>query len=304
MPLLNSNTVTGFQIEPTNICTLKCSGCARTRFINQWPGHWKNHQINVEHLLAFLDIDLNGVSIVFAGNYGDPIYHDRFIELVAAVKQRNAKVQIVTNGSYKTADWWKQLAATLDQSDKVTFSIDGMPDNFTEYRENANWKSIEDGIVACVNAACSTEWVLIPFKFNEACINDVRELSKTLGVDTFTVEPSARFDSVTEALMPSPIYVSGRYNTQTAYKKGINLSSVTPQCANNNQHFISADGYYSPCCFVADHRFYYKTPFGKNKEKYKISHTTLSNLLSDPDVNAFLSAVSDHAVCNYSCGGC
>ena len=91
----------GFHIEPTNICTLKCSECSRTKFLNQWPEHWKNHSLDIDQLLNFLDIDLINVPILLCGNYGDPIYHPKFIDFVTNLKQKGAILSMVTNGSYK-----------------------------------------------------------------------------------------------------------------------------------------------------------------------------------------------------------
>jgi MoaA/NifB/PqqE/SkfB family radical SAM enzyme len=301
MSPLSKHNITGIHIEPTNICTLKCAGCARTQFINQWPQHWKNYQLDVDHLLQFLDIDLSGIRIVFCGNYGDPIYHGEFISLVTKIKQRGAIVQLITNGSYKSSSWWEELVSYLDSNDTITFSIDGTPDNFTTYRENADWESIKSGIDICVKASCVTEWKFIPFSFNEDSLDEVKKISISLGIDIFTVDPSSRFDKHTEWLMPNPVHIDRRYNVQIAHKKGANDMRILPQCAKNNQHFISAAGYYAPCCYVADHRFYYKTLFGKRKENFKISQTTLTKVIEDPDVIAFLNNLS-HAVCAYSCG--
>jgi organic radical activating enzyme len=99
----------GLHIEPTNICTLKCPECSRTKFLDKWSNHWKNHSLDVDQLLNFLDIDLNQVPILLCGNYGDPIYHPDFINFVAKLKQKGAVLQIVTNGSYKKESWWEEL---------------------------------------------------------------------------------------------------------------------------------------------------------------------------------------------------
>lgn len=127
--------IAGFHIEPTNICTLKCSGCARTRFIDQWPQHWHNHSLDVNHLLQFLDIDLSDKTINLCGNYGDPIYHPDFINFVKQLKETGVTLSITTNGSYKTKDWWQQLTELLTCKDNITFSVDGIPENFTQYRK-------------------------------------------------------------------------------------------------------------------------------------------------------------------------
>jgi organic radical activating enzyme len=101
--------IAGFHIEPTIICTLKCEGCARTRFIDQWPQHWHNHSVDIDQLLRFLDIDLSTKTINLCGNYGDPIYHPDFINLVTGLKSRGAVISITTNGSYKKQQWWEDL---------------------------------------------------------------------------------------------------------------------------------------------------------------------------------------------------
>ena len=53
------DSLKGFHIEPTNICTLKCPGCSRTQFINMFPKKWKNNQLNLDHLKKFIDIDIS-----------------------------------------------------------------------------------------------------------------------------------------------------------------------------------------------------------------------------------------------------
>ena len=50
----------GFHIEPTNMCTLRCPRCSRTKFIEQFPKQWTNKNLNLDHLKSFLDIDLTG----------------------------------------------------------------------------------------------------------------------------------------------------------------------------------------------------------------------------------------------------
>ena len=133
--------INGFHIELTNICTLKCSGCARTQFINIFPQHWKNHNINVNSLMNFLDCDLTNIDIILCGNYGDPIYHPDFHNIISQFKSRGAILKIVTNGSYKNKQWWEQTVEILTAQDTITFSVDGLPENFTTYRVNADWKS-------------------------------------------------------------------------------------------------------------------------------------------------------------------
>ena len=288
-------------IEPTNICTLKCPGCSRTRFIDQWPQHWKNHSVDIDHVMNFLDIDLENFLIYMCGNYGDPIYHPEFISLVKRLKQRGARLHITTNGSYKKPDWWIELVGLLDSADTVEFSVDGLPNNFAQYRVNADWPSIEAGMHICSTSAVHTIWKYIPFAFNQMDISAAEQLSHDLGIKEFKIMLSDRFDEDTQNLIPDASLLRDRYASMIEWKSTNKSAGVAPKCVDNQQHYITADGYYSPCCWLADHRFYYKTPFGKHKESYQIAKHTMTEILNQPEVINFYQTLDQQPGCQYNC---
>ena len=292
----------GLHIEPTNICTLKCAGCARTRFIDQWPQHWRNHSLDIDQLLEFLDIDLSNKSISLCGNYGDPIYHPEFHEFVSKLKTTGAKLSIITNGSHRKADWWQSLTELLDQNDQICFSIDGVPENFETYRKNADWNSIQVGIKAAVDSACRTTWKYIPFKFNQDNIDQARTLAKKMGIDEFRLDPSDRYDERTKDLIPDrPDLIGSRYDGMQQWKLQNRVGDLDPKCKSGNQHYVTATGHYSPCCFLADHRFYYKNQFGKNSNEYDITKVKLSQLLQVQPVLEFFENLNQNTGCQYNC---
>ena len=294
--------IQGFHIEPTNICTLKCSGCARTRFIDQWPQHWKNSSLDIDQLLQFLNIDLKDKKISLCGNYGDPIYHPDFINFVKKLKTRNTLLTIITNGSYKTRAWWEELVSNLTAQDNIIFSVDGTPANFTQYRTNADWNSIKVGMDVVARSQCNSTWKYILFAFNQTNIDQVQELSQTMGIKNFKLEYSDRFDETTQALLPDASLLGPRYSAQNLWKSSNNTElKVEPKCLNDREHFISAHGYYSPCCYIADHRFYYKSQFGKNKKQYNISTTTLNDILSAESVVNFYKTLGQQPGCQFNC---
>lgn len=265
----------GFHIEPTNICTLKCPRCARTEFINK-SSHWKNQQLNLTHLKKFLDIDLKHKNFAICGVYGDPIYYNDLIELVTWIKEQNGKVQIVTNGSYKDKNWWQSLCSLLTKADSIYFAIDGIPENFTKYRVNADWQSIQIGIEQAVKNTTAI-WKYIPFSFNENDIDKANKIATDLGMNFF-IEPSDRWNSDSDPLKSSK-FVGARYNHVIGWHTD-SKSTVDARCKkNHSEHFISAAGQYLPCCFVADHRFFYQSDFYKNQTQYDISTTTISEIL-------------------------
>ena len=221
------NNIVGFHLEPTNICTLKCPGCPRTRFIDQWPQHWKNHSINLDQLHEFLDIDLNNKTVMLCGNYGDPIYHPEFHELVKGLKQRKTHLTIITNGSHRSADWWETTVSMLDANDSVTFSVDGLPENFTKYRINADWDTIHQAMQISVAAECKTVWKYIPFAFNKNDISAAQQLGEKIGIDLFQFDPSDRFDEATAQYQPHNSYLGSRYQSQQSWKQN-NTQTISP----------------------------------------------------------------------------
>jgi hypothetical protein len=120
-------------------------------------------------------------------------------------------------------------------------------------------------------------------------------------MDQFVVVTSDRFDQDTEWLMPDIEHVGSKYQTQTAWKEKSQQLKIQPACDNNREHFITADGFYTPCCYTADHRFYYKNQFGKNRAEYNIKTHTISEILTQPQVVDFYQNLEKHTVCQYTC---
>lgn len=268
--------IKGFHIETTNICTLKCPKCSRTDFISRFPNKWSNKQLDLDSFKNFIDIDLKNKIFILSGNYGDPIYYNNLFEFLKWIKLNGANAFIYTNGSYKNKEWWQELGSILDFNDKIVFAIDGTPENFTKYRINADWKSIELGIKTVVNYT-TTSWKFIPFRFNENNIDEAKKIAENLGVHSFYVDPSSRWESLQDPLKPTVIHPL--YEQKITWKPKIDVT-LDPKCKTNNlEHYVSADGYYMPCCYVGDHRFYYSSEFYKNKEKYHISKSTISQVL-------------------------
>lgn len=302
-------TLPSIHVEPTNRCTLSCPRCART-ILNEKFGKGKNlfvKDIDVNDYENFIDIDLD--HILFCGTHGDPIYHNDFINLIKVSKQKAKYVRIVTNGSYRSSTWWQQLVELLDQQDEIVFSIDGTPDNFTKYRINGDWNSIKTGIKICTNSDVRVGWKYIVFSFNEQCIDDARLLSEQLGIDKFEIEVSDRWIE-NDWLKPIKKFTSRtrlgtREDTQTRFKQN-NISNIDidPLCTSNEDHYINSLGYYLPCCYVGDFRFYYKSFWWKNKDQYSIKDSKLSEQIKN--FNAFYKTINVDRpnYCLYNCGKC
>ena len=115
-----------WHIEISSKCTLACPRCARQEV--------PDGLINTELDLAFFQrnftpefIKSDVEKITFCGDDGDPIYAHDLIPVIRYIKSvKPVEIVIITNGSYKKFDWWKDLGNALTGIDSVHFSIDGI----------------------------------------------------------------------------------------------------------------------------------------------------------------------------------
>ena len=294
--LLNHNRI---HIEISSKCTLKCPRCPRTELKPELV----NREISLlEFQRAFTADLLKEVhEIVFCGDIGDPIYAKDFLEIVRYIKTSrfNTGLVIVTNGSYKSEEWWTELGSLLGRNDKVTFSVDGWNQESNErYRVNSDFKSIIAGAKALRAAsACSMNWSAIYFNFNEDKMPWIQDLAQDLGFDTFEAVLSSKFDGMylingIDPLKPIRGYVakSSKYEVHT-----VSLTNHIPivfhntrerhpwaRCANGTKEmFINVDGLVFPCPWF--NSGYMENDFvDKYRNQLSIKNRTLKEILDDP----------------------
>lgn len=283
-------------IEPTSRCTVMCPRCPRTQLINDFGKKFLPiDDVNVNDLKIFLDQPVR--KIRYCGTYGDPIMHPAFTDLIETSRAVSDTIIIDTSGSGRNSAWWHDTVANLTSNDTVNFAIDGLPENFTTYRINANWRQIEQAIKICVDANVKTQWTYIPFSFNEHCIEQAQALSDELGIDEFLVVPSDRW------LENDPLQPKNFKGPREDAHKATSVE-IDPKCANHSGMYITASGFFLPCCFVHDFRYYYKSNWWRDRKKYDISKTTFSECIRHFD--DFYSTIHDSRpdYCVFNCGRC
>lgn len=293
--------IEGLHIELTNRCYLKCPLCSRTQFLKDFKQkNWDKKDLNLLNLQKFLDIDLNGMYIILIGNYGDPIYHPKFFKFIKYFKEQNSKIVITTNGSYKNKKWWEELVSLLTEDDVIKFAIDGTDKTFTNYRINGDWQTIEQGLTVVGNSKVQSVWQFIPFVFNEQDVETTKKLSEHYNIKKFDIRKSNRFDTSSVLAPVSSKYMSEKVIKRINVKQNISVD-VDPACSNKRSHYISASGFYTPCCHLAEHNFYYKSPYYQNRNDYDITKTKLSAVL-DKETDFFDKFLNDKPkVCQYNC---
>ena len=259
--------------ELTDICNLKCPMCPRTDHCNHCRPvrHLKHVQFSFADVRQNLPLEfLEGVTrIDFCGNYGDPCMARDFHEICAYLSGRHQiTIMISTNGAMHQEDWWKKLAITLAGTGSwVAFHIDGLEDTNHFYRIGARWDQLMKNCSAFISAGGQAEWHFLVFDHNLHQIDEARSLASTMGFESFVPTYTSRFP--TGKVFPFQ-HTDGRWlELKGAQTDGTNLSGDAPspsdvnsgqrqsrrihcKSANKNRFYIDAQGFVSPCCWVAN----------------------------------------------------
>jgi len=298
-----------FHIEISSKCTLRCPRCAR----QEVPDSLVNTELDLEffkrNFTAEFVLD-NVEKITFCGDDGDPIYAHDLVPVIQYIKSiKSVEIVIVTNGSYKKPEQWRELGSVLTEQDTVHFSIDGWDNESNNlYRVNSDFNSILTGIAALRdNSACRLVWAAIAFKFNEDRIDHMKNLALSLGMDAFQLTKSTKFGTIypgygtDDPLEPSKKFVSGSHrferdvvvlslrglNSQTntknlqLYKSLTEVNGVKPLCEIGNKGlYIDAQGRLFPCCWVAN-RYSHNSEWKAIATKFDLNRRALADAVAD-----------------------
>lgn len=302
-----------WHIEASSICTLRCPRCPRTEV--------SETLLNKQLTLNFFQSQIGEAvikrirKITFCGNDGDPIYCKDFVDICAWIKYVNPEISLVviTNGSYKTAEWWHQLSRILGVNDEIHWSIDGV-DDYTnqQYRVNSNWNSIVDGISAFTanNNTTYRVWASIGFKFNQDLIDQQQHLARTLGFDLYQLTKSTKFGSKypdaygnNDPLEPTDktLMSSGfRFERETVAltsktRPGSLLKVLFQQRASelkqenngaicgigNKGVFLNSQGHFYPCCWVANRYHHNQEWIDRSSKFFNLNQKKFLEIITD-----------------------
>lgn len=128
-------------LEVTNKCNLDCITCIR----NSWKssqGYMTDEVFN--QFLHQLD-QLPQLTTVHIGGFGEPLSHPKIIEIIAALKKKGLRVEMISNGFLLT----EKTAAQLVQLglDRLVISLDGSDEtSFNHIRLGGQFNEVVDNI--------------------------------------------------------------------------------------------------------------------------------------------------------------
>lgn len=133
--------LTKVYIEPTVECNLDCITCFR----NDWdqPLGWMSDETFARILTGLKNLD--PIPDVYFGGIGEPLFHPKTIDWIAAVKALGVRVELISNGTTLTEKKTQQLInAGLDM---LWVSIDGAtPETYADVRLGAELPKIIENV--------------------------------------------------------------------------------------------------------------------------------------------------------------
>lgn len=278
-------------LELTSNCQAKCPMCARNHH-----GGLVNPLIKIQSL-NLLDIqkiiDINFIkqldTILMCGNFGDPIINDELIPIIKYFVDNNADIgiDIHTNGSARSIEWWKTLAKVLPKRHTVHFAIDGLNDTHHLYRIGTNFDKIIENAKSFISSGGIARWVFITFKHNEHQLEDAKQMAEELGFKEFYEKQTSRFivnpwfdvldkdGNFSYKLEPpsNKKTISVKKEDIENYKEVLNSATIQCRVKSAKSIYIDSLGYVWPCCYVGATPYLYsqQTDLTQDYKKYSLN---------------------------------
>jgi len=280
-------------IELTSNCQAKCPMCARN-----YHGFIDNPYLSVKSL------DFNFVKNILSdefikqleylnlcSNFGEPILYKDLIPLIEYISSINPDlmIDIHTNGSARSAEWWRKLAFVLPKNSIVHFGIDGLEDTHHLHRIGTDYKKIIENAKEFIKAGGRARWNFITFKHNEHQLEDCKTVAKELGFDSFYEKQSNRFignpwfdvlDKEGNLIyrLENPTnqqMVVVDKETVKNYKEVIKSAVIECEVETTKSIYIDSQGHLWPCAWMGAVPYIYIKPDDITYDFQKENHQTL-----------------------------
>lgn len=267
-------------LEISNNCQASCPMCARN--VN---GGLENPLVRVtnwtlEEFKTIMNLEvLKQIdSYYFCGNYGDPILNNDLIQMCcySSIVAPDVEITIHTNGSARTADWWRELAVCLPKNHRVVFAIDGLGDTHTLYRVGTDFHKILENAQAFIAAGGQAEWMFIRFKHNQHQVPGAEYMAMQMGFKKFTTKDSSRFllkpqvpvmnrdgkiMHYVEPAIDTPMKFIDRKTIETFKEEVVNIQ-IDCKVQKDKEVYIDAHKNLYPCCHVSSIPYLYRDQSG------------------------------------------
>ena len=319
------------EVELTSICNSRCVGCSRFKnfyfdnphFVN---GKYLDIELFLERLHQWKNLDF----ILFCGNYGDPVLHPQFIELMKELRRQKGEMRILvhSNASFGAKKFWSELGSIFSSKGSyIKFSIDGSKISHEAFRRGTDWNKVIENAEAFIAEGGNAIWQMIDFKHNHEDIENCRKLSMQMGFKRFDLRKN-NYPGLDDYILASSSAVRPEVSSELSLE---NLESwhsqhlretlaqeVACKSLERKNLYLDVHGHLWPCCWVGglpyrpeDHlrqHFIKKFLNGSltNLDQISIEKVSLEKILSSNVFSSIQAAIDqvNFSTCKKTCGKC
>lgn len=188
---------THLQVEPTNLCNLRCALCPVTEGLERPPGH-----MDMGLFRKLIDEAGDYVFLVILWDWGEPFLNPDLCDMISHARRRGIKVITSTNGHVAAREGHTERLVRSGL-DSLIFAVDGITqETYERYRAGGSLEQVTAGIRKVVEAkrrlASRTPFVVLRFivmKHNEHEVPGLKDFARSLGVDALSVRALVTYDN-------------------------------------------------------------------------------------------------------------
>lgn len=280
--MFSINQLQSVHVEISNRCQASCPMCSRNIHGGVANPLLKESDWSIADFkkIFTLQIQKQINKITFCGNFGDPLLNNDFIKMLDYIKDDNIYVDIHTNGSLRSQNFWKELPSHLPAAHKVVFAIDGLADTHSKYRIGTDFNKILQNAKTFIHNGGTAEWSMIRFKHNAHQVAAAEALANYYKFKYFTVKDSSRFalgntfdilDNSGNTIDKLEPHVPEPEIDIEKIPAMIEQSVIDCWAKKQNEVYIDAHLDLMPCCFLASIPYNYFT----NSDKFSNAKSTI-----------------------------
>ena len=191
--------------------------------------------------------------------------HPQIATVIKWFLERKSTVQISTNASLQSAEFWRELGEWSHASSRleVSFAVDGVGDNNAVYRVGTDFDKIMANMEYYSETGGRGQWVFIEFDHNSQQKEEARKLAKSLNLNFFVRRSTRNIYGKTKAKKsPHPKAKAFQEIVHGKVKKW-DPKSIFCKFIHGKEFFLACDGSVWPCCYLWD-EYLKQGPFFQN----------------------------------------
>ena len=249
-------TVKWLHIEASTRCNAWCPSCPRNIDGYKLKDGLIEEDLSLQNLSNLVSQLPSLQTVQLCGAYGDPIAAKNITEILDFLISKKLSINIHTNGSLKTVEWWSALGSKIkDTEHLIFFALDGLEDTHEIYRQGTNYNKIINNAKSFISTGGKAVWQFIPFAHNEHQIKEAFILSKKLKFHNFKIIKRPRVNLNAKHYKTGKLLNIKPWSNDIMFSDKVTSHETLGKSCMHLEYpslYVNADGKISTCGFIPD----------------------------------------------------